>query len=55
VLTNRYRNPTKPPYCQGDLTGTALPQTGALTPHVLDFLGLVNDTAGSKHPACGAR
>jgi hypothetical protein len=54
VMTNRYRNPTKPAYCQGDLTGTPLPQTGALTPHVLDFLGLVNDTAGSKHPACGS-
>ncbi|WP_431100034.1 alkaline phosphatase family protein [Roseateles noduli] len=53
ILTNSYRNPTKPAYCQGDLTGTTLPQTGALTPHVLDFLGLPNDTAGTKHPACG--
>jgi len=53
ILTNSYRNPTKPAYCQGDLTGTTLPQTGALTPHVLDFLGLPNDTAGAKHPACG--
>lgn len=53
ILTNSYRNPKKPAYCQGDLTGTTLPQTGALTPHVLDFLGLPNDTAGTKHPACG--
>lgn len=53
ILSSNYGQPAKPPYCRGDLTGTAMPQIDALTPHVLDFLGLANPAPGRKHPACG--
>ena len=54
ILDNNYRNPSKPAYCQGDLSATAMLQIDGATPHILDFLGLPNTTAGRKHPACGS-
>jgi len=52
ILNNNFRNPSYPSYCTGDLTATALSQADGATPHILDFLGLPNTTAGRKHPAC---
>lgn len=52
ILNNNFRNPSHPGYCTGDLTATALSQADGATPHILDFLGLPNTTAGRKHPAC---
>jgi hypothetical protein len=51
ILNNNYRNPTKPAYCAGTLTGT-LTQADGVTPHILDFLGMPNPTVGRKHPSC---
>lgn len=53
ILDNTYRKPGKPKYCQGDLTSTPLTQIDGATPHILDFLGLSNPTAGRPHPRCG--
>ena len=54
VLNNNYWNPTKTAYCLGDLTpSTSMLQVDSVTPHILDFLGLPNTTAGKKHPWCG--
>lgn len=53
ILNNSYRNPTKLRYCVGDLTGTPMLQIDGSAPHILDFFGLPNVTAGRKHPACG--
>lgn len=54
VLNNRYGNPNRAPYCSGDLTATPMPQIDGATPHILDFLGLPNPTAGVKSPVCGS-
>jgi len=53
ILNNTYGQPARPPYCTGDLTAATMPQADALTPHVLDFIGLPNPTPGHKHPNCG--
>ncbi len=53
ILNNSYLSPGKTPYCTGDLSGTPMTQADGVTPHILDFLSLNNDTAGRKHPACG--
>lgn len=53
VLNNSYQNPGKTPYCIGDMTATPLLQVDGATPHILDFLGLPNATAGKKYPGCG--
>lgn len=52
ILNNTYRNPSKVPYCTGALTSTSLSQADGVTPHILDFLGLPNNTVGRKHPSC---
>lgn len=53
ILNNSYQNPGKYPYCVGDMSATAMLQIDGATPHILDFLGLANATAGHKNPLCG--
>jgi type II secretory pathway pseudopilin PulG len=53
ILNNTYGQSGKTTYCRGDLTGTPMLQVDALTPHVLNFLGLPNPTTGRKSAACG--
>lgn len=53
ILNNNYLNPGKASYCVGNLDSVALTQVDGTTPHILDFLGLPNTTAGVKHPSCG--
>ncbi|WP_374357182.1 PAN domain-containing protein [Chitinimonas sp.] len=55
ILNNHYLNPGKPAYCSGDLSSAPLSQVDGATPHILDFLGLPNHSAGHTHPACGFR
>jgi hypothetical protein len=54
ILNNTYGKPANVPYCRGDLTSSPLTQIDGVTPHVLDFLGIANPTAGRKLSACGA-
>ncbi len=53
ILNNTYGQSGKRAYCRGELTATSMLQVDALTPHVLDFLGLSNPTIGRKSTACG--
>ncbi|GAB1151017.1 MAG: hypothetical protein WStaPseu_11380 [Shewanella algae] len=53
ILNNSLDNPGISPYCQGDLSQTAMTQVDGVTPHILDFLGLGNNTEGVIHPSCG--
>ncbi len=53
ILNNSYQNPSKRAYCVGNMSATPLLQIDGATPHILDFLGLPNQTAGHKYPGCG--
>jgi len=53
ILNNNYLNPLKTAYCQGNLSAAPLLQVDGTAPHILDFMGLPNDTEGRKHSACG--
>ncbi|MFV0508257.1 MAG: hypothetical protein ACK5M8_03280, partial [Shewanella algae] len=53
ILNNSLDNPGISPYCQGDLSQIAMTQVDGVTPHILDFLGLGNNTEGVIHPSCG--
>jgi hypothetical protein len=53
ILNNNFRNPSKPAYCLGNLTASAMAQVDGATPHILGFLGLPNNSVGRKHPGCG--
>ena len=53
IINNNYQNPNKTSYCTGELTATAMYQVDSATPHILDFLGLNNNTEGKVHPNCG--
>lgn len=55
AVNNTYGKPAAAPYCRGDLTSYPMTQVDGVTPHVLDFLGLPNPTAGVRLPTCGAR
>lgn len=54
ILNNTYGQSGKHAYCRGDLTSHPLTQIDGVTPHVLDFLGIANPTAGRKLSVCGA-
>ncbi len=53
ILNNSYQNPTKLPYCTGDLTFMAAMRQIDVAPHILDFLDLPNTTIGRDYFACG--
>lgn len=53
ILNNTYGKPASVRYCRGDFTSLPLTQIDGVTPHVLDFLGIANPTAGRKLSACG--
>ncbi|MET4695870.1 PAN domain-containing protein [Endozoicomonas lisbonensis] len=53
ILNNNYSNPAVPAYCLGNLNNQGMTQVDSAAPHIIDFLGLDYQTAGSRHPACG--
>ena len=53
ILNDNYRKDGHRGYCSGDLSAEPMAQIDGATPHILDFFGLPNPTAGRKNPRCG--